>query len=207
MSDTSFTDNPQPPLPDRPEENPPPPLQIKRRGWPLWLVATHIGAFLFGYMLACGLGGLRTVGGANSIAIMPFAGEWRPPNANKDWAEKYKYFIEVSLPDSIAKDLVAHAAPGTIKVIATHEVRDRKLPEKSPQQIGKDLEVAAVLSGRVSPDGQLTLQLIAVKTGELLWSNTFNLTVGPGGGPNGLDFNSQGQITQNVMQKLRGRGL
>jgi hypothetical protein len=146
MSDTSFSEKPLPPPAGNPQASQPP--SIKRRRFPFLLVGSHLIVFLVGFLLACGLAEWKTGGPARSIAVMPFAGDWRPPGVKEGWPEKSHFFIEVSLPDSIAKDLVARAPPGTVKVIATHEVRERKLPDKSPQQIGKDLDVSAVLSGR-----------------------------------------------------------
>ena len=205
MGDTSFSENPQPPPPANPEASQTP--SIKRRRFPFLLVGSHLIAFLFGLMLACGLAGWKTGRQARSIAVMPFSGDWRPQGVKEGWPEKSRYFIEVSLPDSIAKDIVTKAPPGTVKVIATHEVRERKLPEKSPQQIGKDLEVNAVLSGKVSPDGGLTLQLIAVKSGELLWSNTYSLGVNENGNPRSLEFHHHAEITGKVIQNLTGRAF
>src|ERR1017187_1731303 len=114
MSDSSFSENPQPPLPDNLEASPP---SIKRRRFPFLLVGSHLIAFLFGLMLACGLAGWKTGRQARSIAVMPFSGDWRPQGVKEGWPEKSRYFIEVSLPDSIAKDIVAKAPPGTVKVI------------------------------------------------------------------------------------------
>jgi TolB-like protein len=204
MSDTSFSENPHPPLPVNPEPSQPP--SIKRRQFPFLLVGSHLLAFVVGFMLACGVAGWKSRP-ARSIAVMPFSGDWRPPGAKdrEGWAEKSRFFIEVSLPDSIVKDVVTRAPPGKVKVIATHEVRQRKLPEKSPQQIGKDLEVSAVLSGNVSPDGGLTLQLIAVKSGELLWSNTYSLGLDKLDDPRGLDPNAHAEIAGKVIHNLTSR--
>jgi TolB-like protein len=209
MSDTSFSENPPRSFPDHPEVSLAP--SVKRRRFPFLLVGSHLMVFVFGFIVAYGLTGWTTGRQARSIAIMPFSGDWRPPGLKEDWVEKNRYFIETSLPASIAKEIVAKASPGTVKVIATHEVRDRKLPEKSPspQQFGQNLNVSAVLSGKVGPDGGLTLQLIAVNSGELLWSNTYAMGVDGASLAqvfrDGVPINLHAEITQKVIQNLTGR--
>jgi TolB-like protein len=112
----------------------------------------------------------------DSVAILPFTGQWaKPDSAGPDWPQKMQSLLETLIPDSLAKGLVEKAAPGSLRVIANEVVRGVHSPDKSAIAIGKALNVAAVLSGRVAADGQLSVQLVAVDSGSLLWGKTYQL--------------------------------
>lgn len=70
--------------------------------------------------------------------------------------------------------------------------------EKDAIEIGKSLEVDAVLDGRLQQEGErirVTLQLISVKTGEQIWSQQFD------GKATGI-LNLQDEISSQLLQKL-----
>ena len=90
-------------------------------------------------------------------------------------------------------------------MLATHDIRGRHQPQNSPRQTGRELNVRAVLSGHVTKDGRLTLQLIAVDSGELLWSNTYALMEDQGGALRWAQPNAEGEIARFVRQKLAQR--
>jgi len=146
----------------------------------------------------------------DSVAILPFTGQWDKPDvANPDWPQKVRSLLEVLLPDTLSKGLVEQAPPGSLRIIATEVVRDRKLSSQSSLESGKALNVAAVLSGRVAADGKLSIQLIAVDSGELLWGKTYQLmfTLNPLSsmyviGPGNEDY---ADIIKNVVMKLTGK--
>jgi TolB-like protein len=202
MADTSFTDKPGYPLPPL-DVAKKPSNRIKILVIVLVLAVSHVVIALLGFGLGCLLtdrGG--SISSADSLAVLPFTGDWHPQGARDDWPEKCSHFLSVSIPDAVAKDVVEHAGGNKLRVIATHEVRGRKPNDQSPRQAGRDLGVQAVLSGKVSKDGLLSIQLIAVESGELLWGKTYQLTVDQAGTP---IFHSSSEISMNVRQKLAGR--
>ncbi|MFT3745744.1 MAG: winged helix-turn-helix domain-containing protein [Pyrinomonadaceae bacterium] len=71
-----------------------------------------------------------------------------------------------------------------------------------PVSVGKDLEVDAVVDGRVQQEGdrlRITLQLLSVKTGEQLWSQQFD------GMANGI-LDLQDAISSQLLVKLERLG-
>src|SRR5205814_2028740 len=71
----------------------------------------------------------------------------------------------------------------------------------SPQQVGKDLNVQAIVNGRVSQHGnELTLhiELVDVNTETALWSGDYNRSM-----TNLVAL--QGEIARDVSQKLQAR--
>ena len=206
MSDTSFSEkrvSPPilPPEPDVALKRP------KRSKLPVILILLALGmSHLVVLALGFGLGCLVVDRGmprrGESIAILPVTGDWRPLGVKDDWQDRSRQFLEVTIPDMIARDIVAQASPGTLKVRATHELREHIGPEKQPSNVGSRLGATAVLSGKINRDGMLSVQLIAVDSSELLWSKTYQLTVDQGGNP---IFNASSDISNNVRQKLAGR--
>jgi TolB-like protein len=207
MSDTSITGKPDLPLPPLP----PPDVAKKPRpgcGRLLLLVLAFAVPCLAMLVLGFVLGLLTNwhpdspMGGPQSVAVLPFTGDWRPQQEAGDWQERRRLFLESTIPDAVTKDLVAHAQPGSLKVIATHEIRMHIGQDRSPSNVGTMLGVRAVVSGKVNRDGLLTVQLIAVPSGELLWSQSYNLAIDQNGNPN---FVGASDIGNNVRQKLAAR--
>jgi len=201
MDDTSFTEKPGYPLPSpspTPDVAKKPTKRDKILLIILLLAASHFMIALIGFGLGC----LATRGGesGNSLAILPFTGDWEPPGAKGDWQAQRSHFLAVTIPDAIAKDVVNSVDRSRLKVIATHEVRDRDhVQNESPRQAGTQLDVRAVLSGKVDKDGRLNIQLIAVPSGELIWSESYQLGVDAGGSP---IFQNHQVVAAHVRQKL-----
>ena len=202
MADTSFTDKPGYPLPP-PDVAKKPSNRVKILVIVLVLAVSHVAIALLGFGLGCLLtDGGRVISSTDSLAVLPFTGDWHPQGAKDDWEEKCSHFLSVSIPDAVTKEVVEHAGRNKLRVIATHEVRGQKPNGQSPRQAGRELGVRAVLSGKASKDGKLSIQLIDVETGELLWGKTYQLTVDQAGTP---ILPSASEISTNVRQKLVGR--
>jgi TolB-like protein len=207
MSDASFSEKPAatplPPLAE-PDVALKPPKRSKLRVI-LVLVAlalSHFVVLAVGFALGCLVTSLSSPSRGDSVAILPVSGDWQPQGAKHDWQDRSRQFLEVSIPDAIARDLVAQAPPGSLKVRATHELREHIGPDRQPSNVGLRLGVTAVLSGKVNRDGVLSVQLIAVDSSELLWSKTYQLMVDQNGNPT---FQAASDISMNVRQKLVGR--
>ena len=100
-----------------------------------------------------------------SIAVMPFE--------NLSGDKKNEYFS-----DGITADIISRLSKiGDLKVISPASVLQYKESDKSPSVIGKELDVAAILGGSVSRTEnrvQIECTLIETKTGEPVWSETYD---------------------------------
>jgi len=101
----------------------------------------------------------------NSIAVMPFLNE--SGNADVDY-----------LSDGMTETLI-----GSLSQLPNLNVKSRatvfryKGKETSPQTIGKELNVQAILNGRVAQRGdrlQLSLELIDAQTENVIWSDRYD---------------------------------
>jgi eukaryotic-like serine/threonine-protein kinase len=131
---------------------------------------------------------LRPAPGAiNSIAVLPFV------NANND--PNTEYFSD-GVTESIINSL--SALPQT-KVLARTTVFRYKGREADPQKVGGELGVDALLTGRVSQQGDtLTIQvdLIRVNDGSELWGGRYNKKLAD-------VFAVQNEIASEISEKLR----
>ena len=214
MGDTSITSNPEFPLPADPAPGPPPspPKRSRKPLIILLLAASHLAVLLLSLGVGFGLGCLVTDSKSNplgsqrdSIAILPFTGEWQGGGDKVDWQERSRHLLAVTIPDAVVKDLVALGPQGSLRVIATHEILAHIPPNRSPSETGRSLGVKAVLSGKVSRDGELTVQLISCepgRSGELLWSKTYKLGPDQNGAPT---FQGANDIANQVRHKLASR--
>lgn len=206
MADEAVTANPPPPAPPEPAAPPAPP---KRRN-PIWLLlialalaVSHVAAILLG----CGIGYLmsdwqQSSSSRRSVAIVPVTGFWQQGAPNAD--AKLRAFMDAGLPDRIARDIINNDKPQRLKVIATHETHMKQRPDLTPRQIGIELQVTAVLSGKLSNDGRVSFQLVAANSGELLWSNSFPIIIDQTGNPM-LTAEAHQEIANSIRQKLTSR--
>jgi serine/threonine-protein kinase len=109
--------------------------------------------------------GGRAVAKRNSIAILPLK------NLSADQENEY-------FSDGVTEDIAAQLAKvGELRIIAgasAARYRDRR---KSPIELGSTLGVATVLDGSVRRAGdrvRIVSQLLDVRTGEQLWSETYD---------------------------------
>jgi len=122
-----------------------------------------------------------------TIAVMPFANE--SGNADVDY-----------LSDGMTESLInSLSGLPNLSVKARSSVFRYKGKEVLPREVGADLDVQAVLSGRFVERGdQLTLylSLVDIQTGNQIWGDQYNRKIGE-------LVSLQNQIARDVSQKLR----
>jgi adenylate cyclase len=127
-----------------------------------------------------------TADNTRRIAVLPFR------NISKDAGNEY-------LSDGITEELISTLAGiADLKVISRTSILQYKTGSKSMKQIGKELNISALIDGSVIKDGnnlRINTQLIDTKTDEILWSDNFEKTTGEL-----LIFYSQ--IVQQVAHRL-----
>jgi eukaryotic-like serine/threonine-protein kinase len=123
----------------------------------------------------------------DSLAVLPFA------NANGDPEHEY-------LSDGITGSLINILAQiPKLRVMAQSTVFRYKGREIDPQAIGRELNVRAVLTGRLMQSGgslRIGAELVDVATGTQLWGAQYNRTPGD-------IFVVQDQISDEIAEKLR----
>ena len=131
------------------------------------LAATVIALILFAgavTLIAFILRGRKTAGAISSIAVMPFVNE--SGNADLEY-----------LSDGMTETLISSLSQlPNLNVKARSSVFRYKGKETNPQTIGKELNVQAILNGRVSQRGDqltLSLELIDAATENVIWSQRY----------------------------------
>jgi len=124
-----------------------------------------------------------------SLAILPFSSPSGSPDADY-------------LADGIVESLINSLAqvPG-LKVVARSTVFRHKHAHAEPLQVGQELRVGAVLSGRVDQRGEILIigaELVDVASGFQLWGNQFRRKIAD-------VFAIQDEISTEIMNKLRLR--
>jgi TolB-like protein/cytochrome c-type biogenesis protein CcmH/NrfG len=131
----------------------------------------------------------RSRGGAakNSIAVLPFQNASGDPNLE---------YLSDGMTESLINSL---SQLPNLAVKARSTVFRYKGKEADPQQVGSELNVQAVLSGRVVQRGDdltLSLELVDAKTGDQLWGGRYGRKV--------TDLVAlQGELARDVANKLR----
>lgn len=130
---------------------------------------------------------VNAAGNINSIAVMPFVNEGG--NADVEY-----------LSDGMTETLISSLSQiPNLNVKARSLVFRYKGKEVNPQNIGKELDVQAILNGRVVQRGTdliLYLELVDAQTGNLIWGDQYNRKQ--------TDLVSlQGEIARDVSSKLK----
>jgi len=124
-----------------------------------------------------------------SIAVMPFINE----GGNSDLE-----YLSDGMTDTLISSL---SQLPNLNVKARSSVFRYKGKETNPQTIGKDLNVQAILNGRIAQHGDqltLTLELVDAQTENVIWSDQYNRRQ--------TDLVSlQGEIARDVSTKLRSK--
>jgi TolB-like protein len=125
----------------------------------------------------------------NSIAVMPFV--------NAGGSAELEY-----LSDGIPESLMNHLSQlSGLTVKARSSVFRYKGKEPQPEQVASDLQVQAVLNGRVAQLGDglvISLELVDGRSGNLIWGEQYSRKLG--------DLAAlQSEIARDVSQKLRVR--
>jgi TolB-like protein/Tfp pilus assembly protein PilF/predicted Ser/Thr protein kinase len=139
-----------------------PPGTGQRNRWPaIAAVALALAAVVAG---AAYFGAFRSQGAIDSVAVLPFV------NGSGDPDNEY-------LSDGITESLISRLSRlPALRVTARSTAFRYKGTEIDPQKIGQDLQVRAVLSGRLlQRDGALVVrtELMDVGTGAQLWGDEF----------------------------------
>jgi len=124
----------------------------------------------------------------DSIAVMPFV------NINGDPNSEY---LSEGISDNII-DRLSHL-PNLKKVIALNSVLRYKGKQTDPQTVGRELNVRAVLMGRLVQHGDelsLSMELIDVRDNKHLWGGQYNRRSSDMVG-------LQAEIAQEIAEKLR----
>lgn len=144
-----------------------PAIKLRPRWRPTWAFAvggTVLAALLvvaIWFTLFRGRGGEAI----DSVAVLPFV------NASSDPDTEY-------LNDGIAETLIAQLSQiPRLKVMARSTVFRYKGGNVDPQKVGRDLNVRAVLTGRVSQRGEtltISMELMDVRDGSQLWGGRYS---------------------------------
>jgi TolB-like protein/DNA-binding winged helix-turn-helix (wHTH) protein/Tfp pilus assembly protein PilF len=124
------------------------------------------GIMLAALVVALGFNLFRAQGEAiDSVAVLPFV------NASADPDTEY-------LSDGITETLIGQLSQiPRLKVMARSTVFRFKGSNIDPQKVGRDLNVRAVLTGRVLQRGDtltISMELMNVRDGSLLWNGRYN---------------------------------
>ena len=125
-----------------------------------------------------------------SIAVLPLK-SFAPNNDDES--------LRLRITDALITELASDASDFSVR--PTSAVLPFVKTEKTVLEIGRTLEVDAILDGRVQQEGErlrVTLQLVSVKTGEQIWSQQFD-------GKEGEILNLQDAISSQLSQKLNLR--
>lgn len=158
-----------------------------KRGWVALVLVVLVAATisLAGYFFFT----RKTQTTIQSIAVMPFVNE--SGNAEVDY-----------LSDGMTETLISSLSQLTnLNVKARSSVFRYKGKESSPQTIGKELNVQAILNGRFAQRGDqltLTLELVDAQTENVIWSEQYNRQQGE-------LVKLQTEIARDVSSKLRSR--
>jgi len=131
-----------------------------------WALAGGGSALAALLLVALWFAVFRGQGGAiDSVAVLPFV------NASTDPDTEY-------LSDGIAETLIGQLSEiPRLKVMARSTVSRYRGNEIDPQQVGRDLNVRAILTGKVSQRGDtltITMELMNVRDGSELWGGRYN---------------------------------
>ncbi|MDH3251602.1 MAG: tetratricopeptide repeat-containing serine/threonine-protein kinase [Ignavibacteria bacterium] len=149
------------------------------------------GAIALGVLIAVVLAvELLQTGGSresHTLAVLPFVNESGDPDAEY-------------LSDGITESLIGHLSPiASLKVMARSTVFRFKGPEVDPRAVGRELNVASVLSGRIDQRRDrliVGVELIDVASGTQIWGERYNRQMSD-------VFSIEEQISGTIADKLR----
>ncbi len=147
-------------------------------------VCATIALAVLGYYFYFAKGG-ETI---DSIAVLPFVNVGNDPNAE---------YLSDGISDSIIDSL--SQLPNLKKVMSFSAVSRYKGKQTDPQAVGRELNVRAVLMGRLVQRGDdllISAELVDVKDNKRLWGGQYNRKL--------ADMPKlQGEIAQEISERLR----
>src|SRR6267378_3441734 len=159
---------------------------------PWWRTKAVLGAGLLVLAALLGLGTWFTVFRArgeaiDSLAVLPFV------NASADPDSEY-------LSDGISESIINNLSQlSNLRVMARTTVFRYKGKEIDPQKIGHDLNVRAMVTGRVQQRGDdliIQAELVDVEKGSQLWGGQFNRKLAD-------VIGTQEEISKEISERLR----
>src|SRR5438132_636531 len=132
-----------------------------------------------------GVGSGETI---DSVAVLPFVNVGNDPNAE---------YLSDGLSDSIIDDL--SQLPNLKKVISLSSVLRYKGKQTDPQAVGRELNVRAVLMGRITQHGDdllISAELVDVTDNKRLWHGQYDRKLAD-------VLKLQGEIAQEISDRLR----
>jgi len=129
----------------------------------------------------------RSTGPIDSIAVLPLVNQSNDPNTE---------YLSDGITESIISDL---SQLPQLKVMASSTVFRFKGKEIDPQKVGRDLNVRAVLTGRLLQQGDslvIRTELVNVADGAQLWGGEYNRKLSD-------LFAVQEEIAKEISEKLR----
>ena len=152
-----------------------------------WLLAVA-GLLTLSMVVATAIYLTRPGEAIDSIAVLPFVNESNHPEME---------YLSDGISDSVVGSLTQ--LPNLKRVVPFSSALRYKGKEIDPQKIGRQLNVRAVLTGRLAQHGDdllISTELVDVKDNKLLWRGQYNRKI--------ADVVSlQGQIAQEILGKLR----
>jgi adenylate cyclase len=136
--------------------------RVQKKRWMMLAAAVAGVVLVFGFIAA---DRMSTPTMPNSVAVLPFA--------NMSGSEADGYFA-LGMHDEIINRLVK---VGGLTVISRATMMRYASEPKTPREVARELNVAAVMEGSVRRAGdtvRVTVQLINPDTGATLWSDTYN---------------------------------
>ncbi len=147
-----------------------PPSAVRKLGRGVWKHRVRVGALLSLVVLALAIGlawkYIQLVSAIQSLAVLPFTFEGAQPDET--------YLCE-GLTEGLINDL---SQIPDLRVLAPSLVFSEKRKGMDPRELGSDLKVRAVVSGRIDrQNGNLMLQarMVDTRDGAQLWGDRFAL--------------------------------
>jgi eukaryotic-like serine/threonine-protein kinase len=165
---------------------PPRPSALRRAARPIALAAAILLALLAAFGVYRWLSPPAAI---DSVAVLPFTNVSNDPDAE---------YLSDGLTDTLINGL--SQLPG-LRVSARSVVFRYKGREADAQQIGRDLNVRAVLTGRVSQRGRTVIsstEVMDVATGSQIWGGQYNRSLAD-------IFSVQEEIATEIFDRLRLR--
>jgi serine/threonine protein kinase/Tfp pilus assembly protein PilF len=128
-------------------------------------------------------------GAINSVAILPFVNMSKDPNTE---------YLSDGITDSLINSL---SQLPNIRMIPRGSVFRYKGHEVDPQQVGRDLDVQAIVTGRITQLGDnlsISAELVDVRTNSHIWGEQYNRKLAD-------ILNVQTEITLKISERLRAR--
>ena len=155
----------------------------------LWMVYSTLGVLLCGIIIAAIVYFTRRPAPINSVAVLPFVNDSKDPNVE---------YLSDGITESIINSL---SQLPDLKVMSRNAVFRFKQSTQDPVDTGRNLNVGAVLTGRLVKLNDrfvIKTELINVADGSQLWGDEYNSSLAD-------IFSVQDEVSKKISQSLRLR--